>query len=201
VVPLIRDTRWDTIYHEHLSYWGVGSLSKAAAMANLDVVDVRYFPEIHGGTMRFYLKRPEYREFGIWSSKRSPAVLEAIAEEESLTDAAYRAFQARVGQQIRTWELYFQNPQRRTLAGFGASAKGATFLNSLWVRPPLVGIFDDTPEKQGLFTAGWHYPILKPSRELMESVEELICLAPNWATALEARARELGFTGTIRGLW
>jgi hypothetical protein len=201
-VPLIEGRRWDTIYHEHLSYWTVKALNRAAEHVHLRVVDLKHFPDLHGGTVRFYLRFPEHVDFGtIYAHHQSLAVSEAIEREAKLTEKVYRDFAAQVGLQIRWWQDYFLNPMGRVLAGFGASAKGSTFLNALWVRPPLVGIFDDTPSKQGLYTPGYKYPILYPSPEVVKEVEELVILAGNWGTAIEERARSLGFTGKTRALW
>jgi hypothetical protein len=199
VVPLIRERRWDTIYHEHLSYWGVAPLQRAANAEGLSLAEVRHFPEIHGGTIRCYLKHAEHLENGVWSTTWHPSVSAATDLEATLTEAVLRDFRGDVGIQITRWEHYFQNPQGRVMAGFGASAKSSTFLNTLWVRPPLVGIFDDTPGKQGLYSPGWHLPVLRPDAEVVREAEVLINLVPNWP--IEERVRSLGFQGEIRSLW
>jgi hypothetical protein len=63
----------------------------------------------------------------------------------------------------------------------------------------LVGIFDDTPGKQGLYSPGWHLPVLKTDPSVIREAEVLINLAPNWP--IEERVRALGFQGEIRSLW
>ena len=201
VVPMVCEGRWDTIYHEHLSYWGLEPLRRACTGTGLDVVDVRHFPDLHGGTVRFYLKRANFIEYPIMAWDTTEAVREMVLQERRLTEQVWKAFAAKAGLQIRMWEQYFLNQQGKSMAGYGASAKGNTFLNALWVRPSLVGIFDDTPQKQGLYTPGWHFPVLTPTREAMEACDELVCLAPNWAPILAEKAKALGFTGTIVSLW
>jgi SAM-dependent methyltransferase len=199
VVPLIQRRRWDTIYHEHLSYWGVAPLQRAANAEGLSLAEVRHFPEIHGGTIRCYLKAAEYLENGVWSTTWHQSVSDATDQEGTLTEDALRDFRSDVGITITKWEHYFQNQQGRVMAGFGASAKGQTFLNTMWGRPPLVGIFDDTPGKQGLYSPGWHLPVLKTDPSVIREAEVLINLAPNWP--IEERVRALGFQGEIRSLW
>jgi SAM-dependent methyltransferase len=201
IVPLIEGLKWDTIYHEHLSYWSLTALEKAAYP--LTVTDVKHFPQIHGGTVRFYLEWPKsvFEHVAFVAKERTPAAQAMVEREMGLTEEKYLWFKCMVGRQIQEWEDYFDNLNGKIIAGYGASAKGATFLNTLWKRPPLVGIFDDTPEKQDKFSPGYHYPILKPTPDVMSQVDELICLAPNWEKELTIRARGLGFTGEVRSLW
>jgi hypothetical protein len=55
---MVDGVQWDQVYHEHLSYWGLRSMMRIAQIERLVVTDVRYFPDLHGGTMRYYLAHP-----------------------------------------------------------------------------------------------------------------------------------------------
>jgi SAM-dependent methyltransferase len=191
VVDLIKHRRWDTIYHEHLSYWGLAPLTRLAKEVGLPVNDIRLFPGLHGGTMRYYLNHRAWD----WA----PSTYSTYRLESEFPGDDFDRFTASVKDEIRYWNEYLQNPLGRGLAGYGASAKASTFLNALPDRPKLVGIFDDNPRKHRLYTPGWHFPILKPTPTVMMACDEIINLAPNWP--LEERAKSLGFTGEVKQLW
>jgi SAM-dependent methyltransferase len=187
VVPMVCEGRWDTIYHEHLSYWGVGSFTTVAHSAGLWLHRIREFPDIHGGTVRFYLKRTPDPD--------SPVVCERITADD------WGRFAIRAMGDIKRWDAYLQNPQRRAIAAYGASAKLNTFLNALPNRPSIIGVFDDNPSKWSLYTPGWHLPVLKPTEATMREVEVLLIGAGNWHDELEAKAEALGFKGEVVSLW
>lgn len=192
MVDLLAKGQFDTIYHEHLSYWGVTALQRLAQDCGLTVSHVRAFPDLHGGSLRYYLHH---------SPALSSEVVRALAwrETQLAWRSEYTGFQEFVQQKMVWWENHFQNPQKKVMAGYGASAKGSTFLNALAERPPLTLVFDDNPRKVGLYTPGHHYPVVAPAGDTMEAVEELVNLAPNWD--LEPKARALGFTGEVVKLW
>jgi SAM-dependent methyltransferase len=185
VVPMVCEGRWDTIYHEHLSYWGPSQISRVAAMAGLDVERVSYFPDIHGGTIRCYLSR---RPVG-------------LIDYENITDDDWQRFAIRAMGDIERWDAYLQNPQRKAIAAYGASAKLNTFLNALSNRPSIIGVFDDNPSKWSLYTPGWHFPVLKPTEATMREVEVLLIGAGNWHDEIERKAEALGFKGEVVSLW
>jgi hypothetical protein len=185
VVPMVCEGRWDTIYHEHLSYWGPSQISRVAAMAGLDVERVSYFPDIHGGTIRCYLSR---RPVG-------------LIDYENITDDDWQRFAIRAMGDIERWDAYLQNPQRKAIAAYGASAKLNTFLNALPHRPSIIGVFDDNPSKWNLYTPGWHLPVLKPTEATMREVEVLLIGAGNWHDEIERKAEALGFKGEVVSLW
>jgi hypothetical protein len=187
VVPMICEGRWDTIYHEHLSYWGLLSLTTVAMRAGLDIVDNRYFPDIHGGTVRYTLRRG------------APGV--TAVESVDLSPDDYGRFAIRAYGDMKRWDKFFQNPQRKAIAAYGASAKLNTFLNALPNRPSIVGVFDDNPHKQNLYCPGTHIPVLKPTPMVMRETDVLVVGASNWRTELEGKAREMGFSGEVVSLW
>ncbi len=192
VLDLVHRVRWDTIYHEHLSYWGVRPLVLLAATVGLRVFKVLYLPEIHGGTMRYYLGRARTTDHSV----------QVLWRDEERAERDWKTFRERVSQQVDHWERWFHdNESWATVAAYGASAKLNTFLNTLSSRPPLLGVFDDTPSKIGKITPGWHFPVLAPTREVMENVDVLLVGSPNWKAELERMARSHGFIGEVLSLW
>jgi SAM-dependent methyltransferase len=190
VADLVNNAEWDTVYHEHLSYWGVKPMMRLAKDVGLCVNAVKHFPEIHGGTLRYYLsRRPtiDMKVFDYWGQ-----------EEFDSEDWAELRSQFSMG--VIDAEVYFAQSGPR-IAGYGASAKFNTYLNALPTRPPLVGIFDDNPHKVGLLTPGWGFHVLPPTRDRLEQVDVLLVGAPNWKEGIEKKARERGFTGEVRSLW
>jgi SAM-dependent methyltransferase len=185
VVPMICEGRWDTIYHEHVSYWGLHPLRVVANAAGLALTDSRLFPDIHGGTIRCYLHH----------GPTQPPIAGTLTADD------YQRFAIRAYGDMKRWDKYFQNIGGRSVAAYGASAKLNTFLNALPDRPPIVGVFDDNPTKWNLYTPGWHFPVLKPTAVTIRETEVLLVGASNWKAEIETKAQALGFTGEIVSLW
>jgi SAM-dependent methyltransferase len=195
IVDMVEKGAWDTVYHEHLSYWGVRSLARVAGAANLSVARVRHFPTLHGGTMRYYLGHKA--SVHVFDSSMCAAWL----MEEDLAGEGWRwdKFADGAMDDIAEWTDYFRERLGVAVMGYGASAKGNTFLNALPERPNLTCIADDNPDKWGLRTPGWRFLVGGP--ELLLGADEILCLAGNWADQLESRVRNLGFRGEVRALW
>jgi len=185
ILSLLWLNAFDTIYHEHLSYWSLFPLQTLAHQVGLRVFDVR--PQaIHGGTMRYYLCHDGRRLV-------RPTVQHLLSRELEVgahTIEPYLEFQATVRQLI---EDLREALAERDVFGFGASAKGNTLLNTVGATLP--AIFDDTPSKQGLFTPGRHIPVEKPVS--LASVPKLVLLSWNWAAEMKKRAKALGFHGEV----
>lgn len=190
VVEMIDGLKWDTIYHEHLSYWGLRPLMRLAQEVGLTVNLVQEFPKIHGGTMRYYLST--YREV-------DPKVCKTW-EDEEMEAGDFERFRLNTQAQIAYWNSKFALSKQR-IAAYGASAKLNTFLNALPVKPPLVCVFDDSPAKQGLVTPGWGFPVIKPEKGSFRDLDALLIGSPNWSEGLQEKARSLGFEGTFLSLW
>jgi SAM-dependent methyltransferase len=190
VVDLIDGVRWDTIYHEHLSYWGLRPLARLCQKVGLQVTATRAFPDLHGGTMRYTLAHD------------GPVFHPQVAntwDDEEMDDWSWQRVRDVFHEQVSNWNGVLQGTART--AAFGASAKLNTFLNALPDRPRLEAVFDDTPAKQGMVTPGWGFPILAPTEATLQDLDVLLIGSANWRTALEQRARSLGFRGEVVSLW
>jgi hypothetical protein len=160
VLRLIEACQFDTIYHEHFSYFSLLSLEPVFAAHGLSIVDVEELAT-HGGSLRLFVRRSG-------TVVRGPNV-EALRERErraKLDDIeTYFEFARRVivtKRRILTFLLTAQE-QGRLVAGYGAPAKGNTFLNYCGIRQDLVAFtVDRSPHKQGLSLPGSHLPILHP---------------------------------------
>ena len=182
LMSLMRLNQFDTVYHEHYSYLSLQSVKAVFAKAGLRVCDVEQIPT-HGGSLRVYgCHAGDARADGA-------AVARVLAEEISsgLQDlAVYQRFQ-READKVKNNLLAFlieANQAGKTVAAYGAAAKGNTLMNYAGVKPDLVSfVCDAAASKQGKFMPGSHIPILAP-KELRERRPDYVVILP-WNIADE----------------
>ncbi len=173
-VPWVRDmlnnTLYDTIYHEHLSYFGVKQLRRLFQRHWLDVYHVDYLPDVHGGTIRCWV--------GHGNSRVDKTVKYAEALEQSVPSPS-----------VFTRKLTYHQEVLRDCLGeedwamYGCSAKGTMLVNLAGLKP--VEAVDDTPEKQGLKVPGTDLTITdKPTRS------NVLITAWNYADRIKAKLPE-----------
>jgi len=182
---LLEHVEYDTIYHEHLSYFHLAPLQRLLTEGGFELFDVIRLP-IHGGSVRIHAAR---------TGRRAPtARLRELQDAEQrsglATDAPYATFAARVRHQ-RT-ELVALLGRLKSdgarLAGYGATAKGNTMLNYCGIDTSILDyIADTTPYKQGLLTPGTHIPV-RPESAIAESrPDAMLLLAWNYADSIVER--------------
>lgn len=201
VIPMIESCAFDTVYHEHLSYWSLTPLSRLAGQVGLAVVDVEMFPEIHGGTCRYYLRHID-QPLPEEGTRRVLAMLDW--EEDTLTPGYYADF----GRMVRftAQRLSRVLAEHAPVYAYGASAKSTVLLNAVrefdgeWCPSSIAGVFDDTPGKWGKRIPGIGLPILAPIDD-MSQVGALLITAPNWKDGILAKAEARGFNGTAISPW
>ena len=155
---LIEKNEFDTIYHEHFSYFSLYSVNEIFAAHELAIFDVEELPT-HGGSLRIYVKHlSDPRE-------RTTRVEKLLEHEISLgmNDLKYyTGFQTRVNNCKHKF-LHFITGEKldgTTISAFGAAAKGNTFLNYCGVKSDLVEfVVDETPAKQGKYLPQSHIPV------------------------------------------
>lgn len=186
---LIARLEYDTIYHEHLCYFSAATLMRLAEEAGLGIVRLDRVP-VHGGSLR------------IWAgvARRAGAHgadAHAIAEQErrlGLQDAArYEQFAADVARnRSRLVELLESlRASGRTLAGYGAPAKGNTLLNYCRIGPELLPYtVDKNPLKVGRHTPGMHIPVLPVATLCERRPDYVLILAWNIAGEIVAQQEE-----------
>jgi SAM-dependent methyltransferase len=178
--PYVRDLidhcEFDTIYHEHLCYYGVTSLKNLYARHGLHLNDIERIAT-HGGSIRQYVSK---------QPGESDAVKQLLKEEDELGISRfgpyYQSFAARV-EQIKTKMLQILHDlknQGKRVAAYGASAKGSTMLSYLNAGPELIEfVVDKNVHKQGKFMPGLHHPILDVTAIAEKKPDYLVLLVWN----------------------
>jgi len=187
---LIERLEYDTIYHEHLSYFSLHSIQAIFGSVGLRLVDVEEL-QSHGGSLRVYLR---HAEEGVGPSDRVMRVLAAEDAEGMRDPETYTRFSEGVKQS--KWallELLIRfNREGRQVVGYGAPGKSATLLNYCGIRTDLLRYtVDRNVYKQGTYTPGTHIPIHSPD-EIAETRPDVIAILP-WNLEQEIAA-QLAYT-------
>jgi hypothetical protein len=176
VLQLILQNQFDTIYHEHFSYFSFLTVEKVFATHGLTLFDVEELPT-HGGSLRIYGqhndgKKPISDRVSLLKSKERKAGLEQLE--------TYLGFGDKV-KSIKCDLLSFlidAKKQGKSIVGYGAPAKGNTLLNYCGIRTDLIDyVVDRSPHKQGLFLPGTHIPIYHPDK-IRETKPDYLLILP-----------------------
>ena len=190
-VPYVRDLvarlEFDTIYHEHFSYYSLSAIEALCRRHGLMVCDVELLP-IHGGSLRLFVAHA--------GGQASARVAALLAEEKSaglLAFDYYRDFGARIAdlrQQLLALLRRLRGEGRR-IAAYGASAKGSTLMNAFGIDAQLVEFVADRSDlKQGRFTPGNRLPIMPPQALLERRPDYVLLLTWNFADEILAQQDE-----------
>lgn len=163
LMELVAQRQFDTVYHEHFSYFSLHTVRNIFATHGLCVWNVEQLPT-HGGSLRIWASHDHSHH------TETPAVAALLATEAKtgMQGAAYyRDFQTQADE-VKNDCLTFLLEQRRAgrkVAGYGAAAKGNTLLNYAGVRPDLLPyVVDASPHKQGHWLPGSRIPVVDESR-------------------------------------
>jgi SAM-dependent methyltransferase len=187
-VPYLRDLvehcEFDTIYHEHLCYFSVTALDRLFRRHGLVLREVERVP-IHGGSLRLFVAP---------TGDSGESVRHVLADEGDWgvdRDEPLAEFAGRV-EELKTRLLALLADLKRsgkTVAAYGAAAKGSTLLNYAGIgRESLDFVADRSPHKQGRYMPGMHVPIVAPER-LVEARPDY-CLLLTWNFAEEIMAQQ-----------
>ncbi|MFC5469721.1 methyltransferase domain-containing protein [Cohnella suwonensis] len=177
LLELIKNNQFDTIYHEHFSYFSLMTVQKIFASQGLTIFDVDEL-STHGGSLRVYARHGEDSGKLVHSRVNNLLLNE---ETMGLTELAlYRKFNDQVKE--TKWKiLNFLISARRegkTIAGYGAPAKGNTLLNFCGIRTDFMDYtVDRSPYKQGLYLPGTHIPIEHPEK-IRETKPDYLLILP-----------------------
>jgi SAM-dependent methyltransferase len=183
LMRLIEGNQFDTIYHEHFSYFSLYAVEPILDRHGLTAFDVDEL-STHGGSLRVYAKHKEDN-----SKSASPRLLELRAKEKSTgldQLETYTSFQLKVDK-VKSDLLKFLIEAKDTgkkVIGYGAPAKGNTLLNFCGVRKDLLPYtVDRSPYKQDRFLPGTHIPIFSP--ETIERTKPDYVLILPWNLRVE----------------
>jgi 2-polyprenyl-3-methyl-5-hydroxy-6-metoxy-1,4-benzoquinol methylase len=160
LLKLVQDVQFDTIYHEHFSYLSLLAVAKIFEKNGLSVFDVEELPT-HGGSLRVYAQRSETGTHAV--SERVRACLATETEAGVNTPKFYASFQDQTDRVKNDFLAFLLDAKRqgKTVAGYGAAAKGNTLMNYAGVRPDLLRfVVDRNPAKQAKYMPGSRIPIV-----------------------------------------
>jgi len=194
LIDFIEKRYFDLVYHEHLSYWSINSLMTLFKRFNMSVFAVEKVP-VHGGTIRVYIKKLEGKH------KLGESVGEFLTQEKRMKltkkqtylDYANLVLKNKVKLVVLLAELKMKG---KTIAAYGAPAKGNTLLNYFGIGTEILDyVVDDSPWKQGLYTPGKRIPVVSSKTLYEKRPDYLLILAWNFADSImkmHVKYKELG---------
>lgn len=177
VLRLIDENQFDTIYHEHFSYFSLLTVSQVFAAHGLTIFDVEEI-RTHGGSLRIFAARS-----GAPHAAVRQRVTELLGRERaSGLDrlATYEAFDARAQATKRALLTFLARArdEGKRIVGYGAAAKGNTLLNYCGIRTDFLEyVVDRSPHKQGKYLPGTHIPIHAPGH-ILETRPDYVLILP-----------------------
>jgi SAM-dependent methyltransferase len=195
LLRLIEHNEFDTIYHEHFSYFSMLSTVRILEAHGLKAFDVEELTT-HGGSLRVYACRSESRMHAI-----EPSVRRVIAEEERAGLASVEGYDSFASQVKQTKLALMQfliaaAQQGKTVAGYGAPGKSATLLHYCGIGKDLIEYtVDRSPYKQGRFLPGSRIPIYHPSRIRETRPDYVVILPWNLKDEIMEQLRYIGEWG------
>ncbi len=190
---MVDRVEFDTIYHEHLFYFSLTALARAFARQGLTIVDVEHLG-VHGGSLRVFARRSDAPTAA--QADGRARVAEMLAGERSWgvdEPQRYAHFQDEVGRRkTRLVELIHDlKRQGRSIAAYGASAKGTTLLNYCGLGADEIAyVVDRSPMKQGQLTPGTRLAIYRPEKLLETTPDYVMLLVWNFADEVIAQQAE-----------
>jgi SAM-dependent methyltransferase len=195
LLRLIEHAQFDTVYHEHFSYLSLYTVDQIFKSIGLRVFDVEELPT-HGGSLRIYGCHDV-------DPRSTKATVKAVLQQEGLAGlqslTLYQSFQDKADR-VKDDLLAFLLEQKRngkTVAAYGAAAKGNTLLNYAGVKPDLLPfVCDAAAAKQNKFMPGSHIPIVAPEALQYMRPDFLLILPWNIASEVRQQNESLALLGT-----
>lgn len=183
---LIKHLEFDTIYHEHVYYFSVKPLVFLCDLYDLAIDDIEILP-LHGGSLRVFIKHKK-------ALSQAAVVEEYLKQEQDLNKPAVFA---NFMQRLRDLRLELKATldqlkiAGKKIAAYGASAKGATFLNFFGIGETVLDfVVDRSPVKQGLYTPGTHLVIDQPEQLIAKGIDYALLLTWNFAEEILQQQKE-----------
>lgn len=179
LLELIRLSQFDTIYHEHFSYFSLSTVMNIFSHHGLRVFDVERL-STHGGSLRIFSCHDDNDALPVASSVGE---LMGLEEREGLRRIeTYRKFGDKVRQVKRSLLSFLieAKEQGKSIAAYGAAAKGNTLLNYCGIRDDFIDfVVDRNPHKQGKYLPGTHIPVCGPEKITVARPDYLLVLPWN----------------------
>ena len=194
-LELIRRNEFDTIYHEHLSYFSLKPWIKLVESNGFEIVNARKL-EIHGGSLRLIHKKKGSKNLNAKNTVNHLISLEEhynIYDRNTLGDFANKVEALKIE---LTTLLKNLKRKRKKIVGYGAAAKGNILTNYFDIGPETLDyIVDSTPYKQGLFTPGKHISVYEENRLTIDKPDYALILAWNFADEIIEKEKDFRKNG------
>ena len=190
LLRMVAENQFDTAYHEHYSYLSLTAVQTVFGANGLSVFDVEQHPT-HGGSLRVYAQRGDAGRHNVM-----PAVAAMLRQEsEAGIESAlfYAGFQQQANRVKNDFHAFLIDAGRegKTVAAYGAAAKGNTLMNYAGIRPDLIAyVVDRNPAKQGKYMPGSRIPIVDEARLQAERPDYVVLLPWNLKDEL---VQQLGY--------
>jgi 2-polyprenyl-3-methyl-5-hydroxy-6-metoxy-1,4-benzoquinol methylase len=175
VISLIKRYQFDTIYHEHYSYYSLTSVNNILKSQNLKIYNIDKI-NTHGGSLRIYVCHNNYLK------EVNKKVKQILKEERNIVNSPkfYKNLNFKVNkikEDLLEFLIKLKNENQKVCA-YGAAAKGNTLLNFCKINSDLIYcIFDNSKSKQGMFMPGSHIPVLS-SKSIKKIKPDYILILP-----------------------
>ncbi len=191
---ILETNEFDNVYHEHLSELSLLSIVRLGQAVGLDVVDVTKLP-VHGGSMRVFMQPSN---LGIDPA----AIVASMLDEEKAAGMTRRESYEEFADRVHELKdsligmLSDIKASGKTVAGYGAPAKGNTLLNYFEIGPDVLDfLVDRNPLKQGLYSPGMMIPVLAPDAVNERQPDYLLVLAWNFFDEIREQMSEFEARG------
>jgi len=177
ILQLIQKNQFDTIYHEHFSYFSLFTAKRILSFYGLTIFNVDEI-STHGGSLRIYVKHAEYDNIPI--NKKVSILLEKEKQYGLENISTYTNFINNVDVVKKKLQGFFNQARDsgKKVVCYGAAAKGNTLLNYCGIGKKFIDYaVDQNPYKQGLFLPGTHIPIKDP-KEIQKTKPDYLVIIP-----------------------
>jgi SAM-dependent methyltransferase len=187
LLRLMDGNQFDTIYHEHFSYFSFGTAQRVFRHHGLTIFDVDELPT-HGGSLRIYARHEDDASHSVSDRVRALKALESSRGFETVE--CYRDFGERVMATKRALLRFLIEAKDagKSIVGYGAPGKGNTLLNYCGIRTDMLDYtVDRNPYKQGKYTPGTRIPIFAPERIAVTRPDYILILPWNLKEEIAAQ--------------
>jgi hypothetical protein len=195
LMQMVKNTQFDTIYHEHFSYLSFTTVNQIFDKNGLQVFDIEEIPT-HGGSLRIFAQRKDYGQHKI-----SEVVTDFLSIEEKAGIKSvdyYKHFQQRSNQIKEDLTLFLINAKKenKKVLAYGAAAKGNTLFNYAGIRPDLLpAVIDKNAAKQNKYMPGSRIPIVDETIILKEKPDYILILPWNLRAEVTEQLSYIGNWG------